>query len=133
MTEGYVLSEAHKTSAALRVPLFKPDTPRSERVNQLEDYMLLSAYWLGECHSERLESYQELGRLEEQWGEVTTWDLGSRVTQAQVEEAKRNVDPECWTSMKRARWRVDRLSEEIERLDRDATKVSRAYTLITGT
>lgn len=133
MTDGYELSEAHKTSAALRVPVFQPGTSRTERVSQLEDYMLLSAYWLGECHSERLEHYQALARLEEEWSGVTAWDLGSRATQAQVDEAKRTVAPDVWTSMKRARWRVDRLTEEIERLDRDATKVSRAYTLITGT
>jgi hypothetical protein len=36
------------------------------------------------------------------------------------------------TALQKARWLIRRLSEEIERLERDATKCSRAYTLATG-
>lgn len=132
MTDAYELSPAHKLASDLRVPLFKADTGRQEKIGQLEDYMLLSAYYLGEVQAERLAAHQALAVALEEWAEVTTWETGGRKTDKGVEDAKRQMAPETWTTITRTRWRVERLSEEIERLDRDATKVSRAYTLITG-
>jgi hypothetical protein len=53
-------------------------------------------------------------------------------TNESVEAAKRDFDPDLWDHLHYRRCQLRDLDTEIERLDRDATKVSRAYTILIG-
>jgi hypothetical protein len=126
--------------AALRrsVELRMPQVPRSEgpraRIDQLEDYMLKSAWHQGELAQARLETHDALRTLEDEWDDLEGWQSYVRQnrTNAGIEDAKRQRDPRLHKAIKHARWLVARLSEEIDRLERDAKVCSRAYTFATG-
>lgn len=121
------------TASRLRVPVFQPATTPRERMDALEEFMLLSAYWSGECHGARLELLGELHRLEREWAAITGWEpFRQGKTDASVDQAKATLRPDLWNELVDKRWLVKRLSDEIDRLDRDATKVSRAYTMLQG-
>lgn len=127
-------SHALITAAALRVPIFRPGTHRQAKLDSLEEYMLVSAYWLGECHEERLSDYEALRGKESEWDQLQGWEAFRRgKTDSSIDEAKKVVRPDLWAEITDGRWHVARLTDEIERLDRDATKVSRVYSIITGT
>lgn len=127
------ISEHHRKAADLRVPLFDPQaslTPK-EKIDQLGDYMLLAAFYHGELHAERLASHQELAPLLGEWDAIEV-GLSSKSTRAQEDQEKAKRRPQLASTLRELRWRVDRLTEEIVRLDRDHDKVSRAYTTMTG-
>jgi hypothetical protein len=120
-------------AAKLRVPRVERELGVRARVEALEDYLLESAWHQGELAEARLELYGQLRELEEKWDHLDGWQALKRTkTEAAVDDAKRQLRPELYDGIKKARWLIRRLSEEIERLERDATKCSRAYTLATG-
>lgn len=127
------ISEAHQVASKLRVPVFQRETAPREKIDQLEEYMLLSAYFAGELHRERLEHHQRVADLQLEWDHLAGWEPFRRSkTETAVEDAKRQLRPDLYDAIADARWAIARLSEEIDRLERDATKVSRTYTFITG-
>lgn len=129
---AYVISDAHELASKLRVPLFARDenVTRTARVEQLEEYMLLSAYYLGEISRERLTVHRQLAGAEDEWAKLQPPVPGRTVKED--EQKKARFRPDLAAVIRESRWRVARLSEEIDRLDRDATKVSRVYTMMTG-
>lgn len=128
-----MLPECLSTAAALRVPVFEKGTPSRAKVDALEEYTLLSAYWQGECHQERLGEHGKLDDAQHEWDHLAGWEAFRRSkTETAVEDAKRQIRPDLYDTIQRTKRLVARLSEEIDRLERDAAKVSRAYTMIVG-
>jgi hypothetical protein len=128
------LSEQHVRARALRVPLFQPGTTVAAKAEQMEDYMLLSAWYLGELHDERLTLRERLKPLRDEWEDLDGWQMFQRgKTDQSVDKAKQTIAPELRQQIRDIDWQITQLTCEIERLDRDATKVSRAYTMLTGT
>lgn len=132
------ISETLRTSVALRVPLWdnadastRP-SPR-QKIDQLETYMLMTAYYQGELSQERLEAQDRLDDLQLQWAHLVPITIGSRKTNAAHEDAKREMDPELHDAIEDLKSTIAVLTDEIERLERDATKCSRVYSLIQGT
>lgn len=127
------ISSALQLASALRVPVFQRGTAVREKIDALEEYMLLSSYQAGELHEERLTRYREVAEVESEWAEMTGYEMLQRgKTDTAREEAKKQLRPELWDILREQRWHVARLTEEIDRLDRDANRVSRAYTIMTG-
>lgn len=122
---------------ALRVPLWdrKGEKSTMELSEELAEYMLLSAWYAGALHEERLTHYAELRRIEGRWDHLEGWEMyRTGKTDSSRDEAKRIADPELWDELQARRWIIARLSEEIDRLNRDAEKaVSRTFTILTGT
>lgn len=140
MTDHGQLSEVHVLAKALRVPLFanpNPDEPppsAMDKASALEDYMLLSAYYHGELCEERLTEQIAVRPDEVEWRDLVGWEPMRRgKTVSSIDDAKAMLRPELWARIDDARWRIARLTEQIDRLDRDATKASRAYTMLTAT
>lgn len=130
MTE---LSEAHRTAAALRVPVFARDCDPRVKLDALEEFMLVSAHWAGEIHYERLQLRIELAERERSWERMEGWQAFRRgKTDSSIDQAKAELEPELWERLQSLRWLERQLSCEYDRLDRDATKVSRAYTILQG-
>lgn len=119
----------------LRVPVFERGVAARTRVDALESFMLLSAFQQGEMSEERLDLLDELRDLELEWRKVPAEEWAQHrvgTTLGSIEEAKAVVRPALHETLVDKRWQIKRLTEEIDRLERDATKVSRAYTMIQG-
>lgn len=131
------LSDAQKVAKDLRVPVWDRNgtEPIKVLVDQLAEFMLLSAYVAADLHSERLDDYLELRPKQLEWDHLEGWEmLRQGKTDSSREEAKRGLRPELHEEIDELKFRIARLTDEIERLNRDAEKaVSRAYTILTGT
>jgi hypothetical protein len=122
-----------RVALALRVPILPAETPRVQIVDAMEEFMLVSAFWAGEMNAVRFEARQVLDDLLVRWSKLTGWEgLVRGRTDASVEAAKRDFDPNLWEHIHFHKCRIRDLDTEIDRLDRDATKVSRAYTMLVG-
>jgi hypothetical protein len=129
-----VISDALATSKGLRVPVFEKGVAPRAKIEQLESYLLLSAFTQGELSEQRLDALVALQEFGREWDHLDGWQALKRTrTEAAVEDAKRQLNPVLFDQKRDLEWTIKRLSEEIERLERDATKISRAYSMITGT
>lgn len=127
-------STALDTAVTLRIPVFEREVPPKQRIDELADYMLLTAYWQGEMNAERLDLLETLKTAQHEWDHLEGWEPHRRnKTEAGVNDAKRQLRPDLYDQMKDLSWKVKRLVEEHERLERDATKTSRVYSMMTGT
>lgn len=124
-----------RRSIELRVPVFPRGTGNGEKIAALEEYMLLSAWYRGELAEARLDAKEALDAKEERWNAIDNlaFYLGrTPKTQNDFEEARRESEPGLHKEIKTLRDRVERLWDEMERLDREATICSRAYTMVVG-
>lgn len=128
-----MLSPALQASKRLRIPTFEKGTSPRVKIDELETYLLLSAFTQGDLSEERLDVLVLLKPVQRRWEHLGGWEsLKQTRTEAGVKDAKRRVDPQLYDELQDLEWKVKRLTEEIDRLERDATKVSRAYSMITG-
>lgn len=129
-----MITEALETSKGLRVPVFERDAAPRVKIDELESYLLLSAFTQGNLAEERLDALVTLREINHKWDHLDGWQALRRTrTEAAVEDAKRQLAPLLYDQKRDLEWTIKRLSEEIERLERDAVKVSRCYSMITGT
>lgn len=127
-------------AAAVRMPRFTPDMGAREKVELLEDYLNLTAVTRAELEEARLWAHMALRELGERWDAIQGWGLhlpssNGRHTKDDVIAAKREIAPELHDGLKEAKWLVERISEQIERLGArmgDDQVASRIYTLIAG-
>lgn len=110
--------------------------PSNEKIDKLESYLIDTAIFRQEAHEAKLLVQEALDDLQAQWDAIEGWEIElpttSKRTQADVVEAKRQVKPDLYSSIQTGKRLVDRLSEQIKRLEKDDNVSSRAYTLITG-
>lgn len=127
------LPECLTISLGLRVPVFEKGKSPREKIDELESYLLLSAYTQGELTEERMGWLVGRVVLQTEWDHLDGWQQYKRTrTELAVRDAKRHIRPDLYDRLQANEWMVKRLGEEIDRMERDATKVSRAYTMITG-
>jgi hypothetical protein len=125
------------TAMKLRVPQFDPNTRAAEKIDRLEDHLLLAAFHRAEVE-EALHWAIEAGkRLRDQWDRVEGYEPSlpppSRRTKEDVDRAKARIDPQLWTSIQDCRTLVESLRRQSVRLGgSDYDAVSRVYTLISG-
>lgn len=106
-----------------------------ERIDILEEYMLLTAWFRGEIAKELNDTLEVLDEVEDAYDAIDiTWTIeGKPRTDKGVAAAKFEANQEVAHERNGLTKRVQRLKAEMDRLDREATICSRAYTLITGT
>jgi hypothetical protein len=106
------------------------------RIEQLESYLLLTAEVRQEAHLAKLIVQEALDQLQDQWADIEGWEIelatNSKKTAAEVLEAKRRTNPDLYSSIQTGKRLVDRLGDQIKRLEKDDGVSSRAYTLLTG-
>lgn len=122
-------------ASKLRMPRFKSDTPRTERIEQLEDYLLQTAFHRGELEEARLYAHDALGMLLDRWDDLEGWEtmIGkSDPSQDAIRRAKKTLDKGLHDSLNVSKRLIGRLSDQIRRLEKDDEVASRAYTLIAG-
>lgn len=128
-----MLTPALVVAKGMRVPTFEKGVGSRARVEALESYLLQSAFAQGELSEERLDRLVMLKGHQQEWDHLDGWQALLRTrTEAAVKDAKRQVNPGLYDRLTELEWIIKRLVEEIDRLERDATKVSRAYSMMTG-
>lgn len=112
--------------------------PPHEKIELLEDFLLLSAEKRQEATEARLYMQRSLKLLGDQWRDLKGWQQHmngtplAKATGPQIDRAKRCVNPDLADSIKHGEWLERRLTEQIKRLQHDDEVASRVYTLITG-
>lgn len=123
-------------AARLRMPRRDPHAALSFNVEQVEDYLTETAIHRGELEEARLYAKDGLDVLTDQWADVEGWEIhvpkGARATLAGVDRAKAIQAPELANGMNTARRLIDRLTDQIKRLEIDDKAASRRYTMMTG-
>lgn len=124
-------------AASVQMPRFNPGMEPRDRVELLEDYLNQTAVVRAELDRARLHAYTAMAALTEQWDAIEGWQIkirsSSKPTQAEVTEAKRLCQPDLYRGISDAKWLINRLGEQIHRLEIDDKAASRLYTLIVGT
>jgi hypothetical protein len=113
--------------------------PRPAKVEQLENYLLESAYMRAELEEALFWTNALIKQFTSQIEEMTGYEVAlppkarDRITQADINRAKRTVNPapfQLGSEMKEAR---DALLRQIDRfIFEEQWVISRAYTLISG-
>lgn len=133
------VEEKLRLASRLRVPVFdrlaEPRYSLRSLTEEMAEFMLLSAFQAGGLHELRIDVRCALEDAMREWEQLAGWEMMRQgKTDSSREEAKKQHSPELWDSIAALKRLVRALSEEIERLNRDAEKaVSRAYTILTGT
>lgn len=114
-------------------------TPIRRKIEIIEDHMALCAEARGLAEEARLHSHMATNLLEDEWDEIEGWQQfmpGGKpiknATQADIVEAKRQVRPDLYTSIREGKRLVARLTEQINRLKQDEETTSRLYTTVSG-
>lgn len=116
-------------SIEIRVPTFTPEDSPAVKIERLEEWVLGTAAVAGALASERLEAHEHLAAAAHAWDEL---EAGFGKSQAEQRKAKAMLRPDLDFTIRHRRWLIERLGEEIDRLEREYAKVSRAYTMIAG-
>jgi hypothetical protein len=125
-------------SLPLRPPRFAHDTPGRQKVSELEDYLLESAYRHAELEEALHWTMALIEHFKEKIENITGYEIAlprkprDRITQADINAAKRTVDGtsfELGAEMKQLR---DSILRQIARFEFEKEVVSRAYSFITG-
>jgi hypothetical protein len=126
------------TVAKVKAPSFKGRDPKpnaGQKIEELEDHLFEIARWRCELEEARLYMHDARRELEDQWDEIEGWQAvaGKVKTKQDVVAAKKTIRPDLYDGIRMAKFLIERLSEQIRRLERDEEyAVSRGYTLISG-
>lgn len=138
MSEPSVLDECKdvlERIANVRIPGIK-GMPGNEKIEQLEFYLLQTAELRQEALLAKLMVQQAVDVLEDEWVSLEGWEInlppGAKRTATDVREAKRQMKPDLYSSIQTGKRLVDRLSEQVRRLEKDDQVCSRTYTFLTG-
>jgi hypothetical protein len=119
-------------AADLRMPGRDPDKGRAEWIGELQDYLQETAVMRADLETSRLLMHETLRTLDGQWETMEGYGVGKTLrTGPDHERAKRQQNPGLAAARKEAKFLVDRLSEQIERLGgmSDDQIVSRIYSM----
>jgi hypothetical protein len=119
------------TAADVKMPRFTEELTARERVDILEDYLNLTAVTRCDLERARLYGHASLKLIADQWEQVP---CPPKKTLRERTEARAEMAPELYASLKHAQWLIARLNEQIDRLSHmgDDQVASRLYTLIVG-
>lgn len=119
-------------AADLRMPARDPEKGRAAWIEDLQDYLHKTAVARAELETARLLMHETLRELDGRWERMTGYQVGhSLKSRADHDRAKLQADPGLHDAKREAKFLVDRLSEQIERLGgmSDDQIVSRIYSM----
>lgn len=131
------IEKALSDALSLRSPTFTPDDSSRRKIEALEGYMLQAAQVTGELvearHWLRLLEVQ----LADEWETLQGWEVGTskpraRLTKQDIHEAKIKVAPAKYAAGRHAKMLRESVIDQINRLEREGDRMSRAYTMISG-
>lgn len=111
----------------------------AEKVDCLEDFMLLCAEARNRCENGRIVIAEALRTLREQWDGIEGWESflpgGKRrkeATRDDIDEAKSEINGDLLPSIRKAEFLLRRLDQQISRFAKNEETVSRLYTIATS-
>lgn len=121
-------------SLECRVPKFQTGDIRERRADLLSDHILNTSLMRAELAELRMGTLAQLKTAHREWRDLQGWEVhkrrsGDRTKEAEF-EAKRRLRPELGERIENGEWTVERCDEEMERLDKDATRCNQAWTMI---
>lgn len=126
-------------AAKLRMPRFTGDESTGRKIQDLESYLLDTAFHRGDLEEARMFMRELQHTFVTEWEKLEGWEGllpgGKRLkdaTQVDVTTAKRNVRPDLWENISDVKHVIKLLSDAIRRLEHDDDVASRAYTFIVG-
>lgn len=123
-------------SLKCRVPDFNGEESGSHRSEKLSDHILATSLIRADLAALRMGALAELRVARKEWRELRGWESYLRTsrdrTKEAVFEAKRQMKPELGEKIESAEWTIARCNEEMERLDKDATRCNQAFTIVSG-
>lgn len=127
-------AEVLGTALIVRAPRFSTETRDAEKVDRLQDYMLATAYLDGELVEAKHFLRNFIAEKGREWDAIDTSAAlsTSRPKKEQVTQARITLAPTLYEELRRANRVRDGIEDQIARLDRDATKVSRVYTMLSA-
>lgn len=135
----HTIKDTLARNADVTMPRFHSGMEARDRVEALEDYLNLTAVTRAELEEARLWAHMALKELGDQWDRITGWGMhlpsSGRQTKDDVIAAKREINPDLHAALTEARFLVERITEQIDRLGSrmgDDQVASRLYTLIAG-
>lgn len=127
-TTGFTRTAILEESIQIRVPTFTADDGVGYRISKLEEWVLGTAAVAGGLSAERLRLHEELSGAGEEWESI--WVNGK--TTALMDKERAETDPDLARRRRELKWLIARLDEEIDRFEREYAKVSRVYTMMSG-
>lgn len=116
----------------------KPLTPQ-ERIECLEDFMLLCAEARNRCENGRIVIAEGLRTVRDEWEAIEGWESflpgGKRrkdATRDDIIEARCQIKPELWPSIQKGEFLLRRLDQQISRFAKNEETISRLYTFATS-
>lgn len=126
------IREVLHDASCVRFPSLPKEEHLAWKIDVLSSYLILTAQTRADLYRARLHVHESLHRLREQWIDLEGWESPARPTNAQIDAAKRRLAPELAAGLAEARHLVDRLTEQIARLEVDDRWASRTYTMLVG-
>lgn len=127
-----------KAALPIRMPRFDPNLGAREKIEGLENHILLVAFHRGECEEALYWVIEAKKVLKDAWDGVEGWEAflprteRQKPTKEAVAAAKRQVDEGTYLALRDVQTMIDALAAQIKRFREEFESASRVYTLITG-
>lgn len=125
-----------KRSASVQMPIFEPGKDPREKIAEYEDHMMLTAVIEAQLVREKLRCIDQLNKANDDWNgthlEADYAGKGDKISMAERERQRRDLEPDLFKLRRFLTQRVESLQGEIDRMDRDTKRCSRAHTMLTG-
>jgi hypothetical protein len=132
------IKETLFSAARVKFPSIDKDSTLSAQVEQVQDYLIITAQRHADLLEARLHAQFALDLLEDEWEMLPRPDWEdfllnpSHPTNKMIEMAKSNVRPDIYGAMRELRRLSSRIAEQINRFELDDKRASRTYTMLTG-
>lgn len=121
--------------AKLRMPAMPDGMPAREKIEVLETYLLETAAARGLLEEARIMLEDAYEVIDEKWLKIVGYEpylRGKPKSQIEIDEAKREVDPDLFYSRRKCRKLLRQVGNQVRRMERDDAACSRCYTMLTG-
>jgi hypothetical protein len=122
----------------VHVEIWDPNMPARERVQKMEDYMHLTAYWRGLLEEAMYWLVESEKLLKGTWDDVKGWepllpkDQKSKPTQDAIRHAKKQIDRATHDAIQDCKALKESVGRQIRRFELDYETLSRVYSLMSG-
>lgn len=127
-----------KAALPIRMPRFNPNLGAREKIEGLEDHILLVAFHRGECEEALYWVIEAKKVLKDRFDAIDGWQSflrredRAKPSKEAIAAAKRQVDDGTYLALRDVQTMIEALGAQIKRFREEFESASRVYTLITG-
>lgn len=121
----------------LRSPVYDPTQRPRDRITALEDYMLRTANVCGALYEAKHWLAALEGTLADEWKNLDGWEYAlkrprAKATKVEIDAAKAKASPGLFEAGRTARRLRESVVDQITRLEKEGDRMSRAYSMESG-